>query len=320
MSEHWAAAGHEVTVSTDVAKDLDAPYMGPAAVHHRPGPWELFQLWKDHDVVVHMMVGLKSVWPAALRANPSVFAHQSTYWLDRSERRDWREKLKLHIAAANPWNICVSRFVREATVLRESVVVPNCYDDAIFWLDASVPRDREIVFVGRLVSDKGADLLLEAVSRCDGGKALSVTIVGGGPEEAALRRQAVDLGVENVRFTGSLPPREVADELRRHRLMVVPSLWREPFGIVALEGMACGAVPLVADGGGLPEAVGDAGMVFRRGDAEDLALKLSQLLSSHERQQALRERAKSHLREFTAAKMCDAYLDMALQAVNANKR
>ena len=51
----------------------------------------------------------------------------------------------------------------------------------------------------------------------------------------------------------------MVEELNRHEIMVVPSRWNELFGVVALEGMACGCAMLVSDGGGLPDAVGYAG-------------------------------------------------------------
>jgi glycosyltransferase involved in cell wall biosynthesis len=54
----------------------------------------------------------------------------------------------------------------------------------------------------------------------------------------------------------------------------LPSVWQEPFGLVVLEGLACGCLPLVAGSGALPEAAGPVGRVFARGDAGALAAEL----------------------------------------------
>ena len=56
--------------------------------------------------------------------------------------------------------------------------------------------------------------------------------------------------------------------------MVIPSRWREPFGAVAPHGLVYDCLVLASDGGWLPDAVGSAGLLFRRGDQADLAAKL----------------------------------------------
>ena len=64
-----------------------------------------------------------------------------------------------------------------------SVIIVNPYREDIFFRDPSVPRDRDLVLVGRLVSDKGVDLLIEAIHRPRERRLYpNLTIVGGGPE------------------------------------------------------------------------------------------------------------------------------------------
>lgn len=70
--------------------------------------------------------------------------------------------------------------------------------------------------------------------------------------------------------------------MRRHKILIVPSTYAEPFGVVALEGAASGCRVLGSDGGGLPSAMGPGGVIFRRGDAADLARQLTHLLQSTE--------------------------------------
>jgi glycosyltransferase involved in cell wall biosynthesis len=96
----------------------------------------------------------------------------------------------------------------------------------------------DVAFAGRLIKDKHVDVLLRAC----GGKPLSVTIIGDGPERAALEALAKDLGVNAV-FTGFLPEEALIARLKAAKLFVLPSA-REGFSITTLEALACG-VPVV---------------------------------------------------------------------------
>src|SRR5262249_8485456 len=131
-------------------------------------------------------------------------------------------------------------------------------------------------------SDKGCDLLISAVSMLRIRNLYpSVTVIGTGPELSLLVRQVDTLGLsDQVRFTGPLKGEELALMLARHRILVVPSRWEEPFGIVALEGAACGCVIIGTNGGGLPEAIGPCGLTVRRGDAGALAEALQEVLTN----------------------------------------
>ena len=98
-----------------------------------------------------------------------------------------------------------------------------------------------------------------------------------------------------VRLTGELLGKLV-EELNSHKIMVIPSLWEEPFGNVALEGMACGCLVLASYGGGLPDAVGKAGLTFKRGSVEDLVKKLSLIYNDPNVEHKLRDHSNNHLR------------------------
>ena len=116
-------------------------------------------------------------------------------------------------------------------------------------------------------------------------------------------------------FAGVRKDAELVSLLNGHRLLVVPSRWEEPFGIVALEGMACGCVPVVARAGGLPEAVGDAGVTFEKGDARDLADCMERLLGDETRQEELRRLAPGHLERHRAAVISQQYLEVLEEAL-----
>jgi glycosyltransferase involved in cell wall biosynthesis len=119
-----------------------------------------------------------------------------------------------------------------------------------------------LLFVGRLVSVKGADLAIEALRRLhERGVHTTLTICGDGPERDALERQVREAGLQGaVTFEGWTNPDELAACYRRAELLLVPSRY-EPFGIVALEAIASGCPVVAAATGGLPEAVGDCGIL-----------------------------------------------------------
>lgn len=172
-------------------------------------------------------------------------------------------------------------------------------------------RKPELIYVGRLVGEKGVDILLNALSLLKiEGVNPKLTIVGGGPEEAQLRVLASSLGLDStVRFAGVKRGEDLAQELNRHQILVVPSRYDEPFGIVALEGMACGCVVVGSRGGGLREAIGPGGVTFPNGDIKELANCLRVLLADEDRIRALRDHVAEHLARFTKANVANTYLE-----------
>ena len=97
--------------------------------------------------------------------------------------------------------------------------------------------------------------------------------------------------------------------------MVVPSVWEEPFGIVALEGLACGCVPVVTRSGGLPDAVGACGVVVPKNDAPGLADELGRLVADEPARRRLLAHAPEHLARHTRDRVARRYLEVIEQAV-----
>ncbi len=137
-------------------------------------------------------------------------------------------------------------------------------------------RPFTVGYFGRLVPEKGVDLLLRAAHLAK----LPVRIGGQGPEERALRLQCDALGVD-ARFEGFVPFERRAGFYAGIDALALPSRstrdWKEQFGRVLAEAMACGVPCVGADSGAIPEVIGDAGLVFKEGDAKQLAAALSRL-------------------------------------------
>ncbi|HET8631335.1 MAG TPA: glycosyltransferase family 4 protein [Thermomicrobiales bacterium] len=147
-----------------------------------------------------------------------------------------------------------------------------------------------IGFLGRLVPEKGAQVLLDAAARLRGD--WRVLLIGGGGQEGELRAQAARLGLaDQVEIVPMVPAAEVPAWLHRLDVLAVPSLttptWKEQFGRVIIEAMAA-AVPVVgSDSGEIPRVIADAGLVVPEGDAAALAGALQALHDDEDRRRAL---------------------------------
>jgi glycogen synthase len=316
LADRFKQAGHDVHVATLTA--TDERHSGPINIMRRPSLRAYFEAVRWADVVVHNNISLKFAWPLLILRRPWVIAHHM--WSPRSGPGGLLGRLK-HFATHFGDNIAVSSAMAR-TLSVPATIIPNPYDDDLFVLRHDAIRSRDIVFVGRLVESKGAALLLEAMARLRQlGKPLTLTIVGGGPEEAALRHLTRVLDLEQqVSFRGFMKGNGLVDILHEHRIMVVPSTAAEPFGIVALEGIACGLVPIVARSGGLPDAIGNCGVVVPPSDSVALATAISALDDDPTRLEQLTHERHGHLPKHTRQRVADSYLRVIELALAKSKR
>jgi glycosyltransferase involved in cell wall biosynthesis len=206
-------------------------------------------------------------------------------------------------------------------------VAPMPVDDLAFSPGpADRPRD-ELLFVGRLDRQKGADVAVRALAGLNGpAAALPLRVVGTGPEQAALRRLAGELGVAGrVRWEGQLPQAELADRYRRAAVLVVPGR-DEGLGLVAVEGQLSGAPVVAAASGGLLDVVADGrtGRIFPPGAADALARTVEAVLADPDGTArmalAAREQAAARFGTAAAAKAYAAVYAEALQPRSAKGR
>jgi glycosyltransferase involved in cell wall biosynthesis len=224
----------------------------------------------------------------------------------RSYRR--REARRLLQDAAGV--VFVSEFSRQRAIERlgelpvPSAVVHNGHDATTFHGRGRTESDRlRVTYVGQVARHKGVDLMLRALEplRDD----VITTVVGSAQHghhledlsdyERELRSLATSLRLD-VEFRPYSSSQEVAQTYRASDVVCVPSVWNEPFGMVVVEAMACGAVVVTSSRGGLPEAGGDAAVYVDPHDTASFATTLREL-----RTPTVRERRQAAGRTHAAA-------------------
>jgi L-malate glycosyltransferase len=174
-------------------------------------------------------------------------------------------------------------------------------------------------FVGRFVEEKGLLDLVEAVGQLAAASQRPPVLVltGKGALQETVRSRCARLGVKLI----VLPPRkyhEIIDIMNALDVLVLPSqsrpFWKEQFGRVLIEAMACGVAVIGSDSGEIPNVIGDAGLVFREGDREQL-FQCLRLCCENEgfRQAAGRRGLDRVLKSFTNQRIAEQTLQIYLQ-------
>lgn len=287
----------------------------PFQVVRAPSLNQIISLLKWCDIVFENNPCFGMSWPNLLIRRPNIVGLQ-TWICAPNDKKTLRNSLKTSVLNDCATVVACSNKIKTFT-FDKALVIGNPYDSHNFQKH-KVIKKFDFVFVGRLVSDKGTDMCIELLNELQSirDKNYSLTIIGDGPEMDNLKEIAKTYNLINdIRFLGFLPAEDIAKELNEHRYLLVPSRWEEPFGIVALEGMACGCIPIVSDGGGLPDAVGKAGVVFERNSLSSLVQSTIGLLDNVEQQDRLLQCAKDHLNAHSEKQVSQLYFDLFLKAL-----
>ena len=173
---------------------------------------------------------------------------------------------------------------------------------------------RRVVFAGRMVRSKGVGILIRAARDVDG----EFVLCGDGREIEALRALADSLGLsDRIRFTGWLDGGELAAELAEASVVVVPSLWPEPFGLVGIEALAAGRPVVASATGGVPDWLQDGvgGLAVPPGDPARLAQALDEMLADTARQREMGQAGKHFVEQrFTADLHVERLIDVYSRA------
>ena len=253
-------------------------------------PWDAVHCWQEPFVLAAAQVALGAPRHAALafatfqnlpKRYPPPFAQMERAVLRRADgwiafghtveetlagRPGYRDRPRVVI----PPGVDVERFRPDPDARRE-------VHSQLGWAEDGTPV---IGFLGRFVEAKGLEVLLEALGRLRA--PWRALFVGGGPREAALRGLPAARDGQ-VRVVTGVPHEGVPAYLAAMDVLAAPSLttprWREQFGRMLTEAMACGVAVVGSDSGEIPHVLGGAGLVAPEGDAEALARALGTLLA-----------------------------------------
>jgi glycosyltransferase involved in cell wall biosynthesis len=315
FADSFLAEGHEVRLLTTTKRGLEKEFKYD--VIRQPS---LLTVIKDigwADIVFENNPCLRMAWPNFFLRKPQVTGLQT--WIGQpGDKKSLLQKIKLKLVSYSNSVIACSESIR-LNMYPKAIVIGNPYDNSKFGIKDQITRKNDFLFLGRLVSDKGVEIAINAFknfAETTTETNVKLTIVGEGPERPLLEKLVNDYGLTNrVIFKGSLRGADLTNCLNEHKFLIVPSLWQEPFGIVALEGMACGCIPIVSEVGGLPEAVGNAGLTFKRADVNGLANVMLHIYNNTDQVKQLQNKAKAHLANHFIDTVAKRYLSVFTNAI-----
>ncbi len=308
LAREFIHAGHEVKLVTDIQCDDSNKREFPFSVVRKPTFSQLMHLTRWADITFHNNISLRMGWPLLFIRRPWVVTHQT--WIPKGW--DFSGGLGRIKRFALRWatGVAISRAIAD-DIQTPCMVIHNPYDAETFHTLPAIRKQRDLVFVGRLIHAKGLSTLIAALGILrERGIRPGLTIIGLGPDQADFIKhsEALDLGGQ-VEFVGPKQGKSLAEAVNEHKVMVVPSLWNEPFGIVALEGMACGCIVVGSERGGLKDAIGPGGLTFPNGDERALAACIEKALHDAETM-TCRMAAVTHLAEHSASVVAHRYLEL----------
>jgi D-inositol-3-phosphate glycosyltransferase len=187
---------------------------------------------------------------------------------------------------------------------------------------ADLPRD-ELLFVGRLDRQKGAEIALRAVAELRGAAAsLPLRLVGDGPAREGLRRLATELGLtDRIRWQRQLPQAELADRYQRAVALLVPGQ-DEGLGLAAVEAQLSATPVIAAASGGLLDVVADGqtGLTFPPGQPTALARAVETLLADPSTAARLADAGRRSAARFTTKAAARAYAAVYAEVLQPARR
>ena len=214
--------------------------------------------------------------------------------------------------------LCPSEFVAREMIAagypeNKVQVLPHFIDASK--IEPSQGGDGSVLFVGRFVEEKGVRFVLDLAKKMSNTKFI---LAGDGPLGEEVRARA--RGLLNVEVTGWLGREALALAYARASVVIVPSLWQEVFGLVALEAMAHGKVVLVSDRGGLPEVIEDgvSGIVLPSGNVQFWKGAIERALANPKKIQDLGKTARKRVETIYASQKHLVALEQVFNGVRSD--
>jgi glycosyltransferase involved in cell wall biosynthesis len=205
---------------------------------------------------------------------------------------------------------------------RDPAILPNCLD--LRELPPPARRERLILFAGRVVQEKGPDAFVQACAaalpKMPGWAAVMIgadRFRADSPDTEFVRVTRAAAEAASVQVLGYRDHPSVLQAMARAAIVVVPSRWPEPFGLVALEALASGAALICSPRGGLPEVAGDAAVYADPDRPAEIAAALRLLGGDDAKRAALARAGQARAQQFDAAVIAGKLAALRRQAMAA---
>lgn len=297
LANGFYEAGHKVTVITNTCGETESPTY---KIRRNLTFFEIVNEYSAADRVLEANISLKTAILGILFRRKWFVVHHVHY----QHGKGLFPLIKNFLTFFSK-NIAVSNFIN-GTIWGNGVVIPNFYWSG-FRILKEIPRNKDLVFVGRLVSDKGVVKIIDALRILKSRNfEPNFTIIGTGPQKEELISLINRYDLVNVKILGAIAGEELVKELNRHKIMVVPSNWDEPFGLVALEGLACGNHIICSGKGGLKEACGNFALIPEIDDSKSYAEIIESMLGEYSNPYS--SKVEAHLNGHSAENVVNRYL------------
>jgi glycosyltransferase involved in cell wall biosynthesis len=343
LAEQLVTLGHSVTVVTESAHTQKDNFT--YRVVRQPTAMERIALIRSHDVVHANGASMALFFYAKLLGKPFLWTHGG-YQLCCVDGLGWVDG---HAAPLTPWasvifhykqsglkfavvqafklflrrfagqlanaNVAITEWVAMRQPLPNQVVIYNPFPLAQFFnISRTEQKSYDFIYVGRLVSEKGVPDVIEAfaaIKKLPSHAHCKLALVGDGNWRPRLEALAKALEVANdITFFGKKSGKDLHHIIAQASIAVVPSVWEEPMGGVALELMAAGKNIIVTRNGGLYECAGKAALVYDNGNSNQLASCMLQLLEDPNLRQKQLQALAIQLQQFDPTLLTAQYVTL----------
>lgn len=266
IAEAFIAQGFDVTVVTLTNENWNGN--DKIKIIRNPGLLQLVKLYWSADWILFSNLSAKLCWPAVFINKVFALHHHSSSAFFRPNPKGISSYVKRYIedkVITKSIHFVNSEFTKNDAgdffnnlttyitypILKNTTVPAHVVD--------KYNERRNAVFVGRIETEKGVSFLLDNIQIIK--EILDVdelTFVGSGTLLSSLQQKHIS----GAKFIGSVDLAEVHSLMEKSQFVFVPSIWQEPFGMVAVEGLSSGSIVISSDRGGLPEAIGSVGELF----------------------------------------------------------
>tara|TARA_R110001583_G_scaffold150543_1_gene302545 strand:- start:1578 stop:2651 length:1074 start_codon:yes stop_codon:yes gene_type:complete len=266
IAEAFIAKGYDVTVVTLTGEKSD--YDGKIKVVRKPNLFTLMKLYFYADWILYSNLSVKLCWPAIFLHKTSALHHHSSSAFSRSNVSGMSGYMKRYVenkVISKSIHFVNSEFTKTDAGCffdkrQAHITYPIVQKTKISERIVNKYKERNgAIFVGRIEKEKGVSYLLENINLIkEKLNVKEITFVGDGTLLETIKENKPN----GTNFVGAVDLNRVHELMEKSEYVFVPSIWQEPFGIVAVEGLASGAIVISSDRGGLPEALGDLGELF----------------------------------------------------------